>query len=220
MPDGNGAAERVEPIRRYLPDDWLLPAVLPGLQIAQHLTGERFVHLDEIDIGKPQVRCSQNSRHRQTRAHEKTIRRVDARVADSFDECQRLAAIPLGGLFGHEQQRGGAIGQRARIARRDGAGGGAVENRLQCRELLDAGIRADQQIPLDVRHRHDLRRQPAVLGGSMGVAMAAPGELVLGLSADGPLLHHQLAVLAHAEAGGGLGDGGCVGPEIPRAQAQ
>jgi hypothetical protein len=49
-------------------------------EVAQHLRGERLVHLDEIDVGKRQSRALQRRRRGEHGAHEQLLARIERRV--------------------------------------------------------------------------------------------------------------------------------------------
>src|SRR5882762_7125693 len=55
MPDGDRASIHVDPIPVHWISGGTLPALLPRRRVCQHLGGERFVDLDQIDVLEPQT---------------------------------------------------------------------------------------------------------------------------------------------------------------------
>jgi hypothetical protein len=66
MTESDGASSDIHPIARYISphlDVWIArPPITPHLHVTEHLSGEGLVDLEEIDITKPKVEPSQQSR--------------------------------------------------------------------------------------------------------------------------------------------------------------
>ena len=150
-------------------------------------------------------------------AHEELAARVHGRDRPRAHEGERLVALGPRLLLRHEQHRGGAVGQRRRVARGHRAVL-AVEHRGQRGQGLEGGVAAHQVVGVDRRlvarrhgTAHSLGGEPAVGDGRGRALVATParsGPAPRGVmpfsfaifSADSPM----------REAGRGLGDGGRV----------
>ena len=49
-------------------------------EVAQHLRGERLVHLDEIHVAKSETRALERDRRGEHRPHEQLLARIERRV--------------------------------------------------------------------------------------------------------------------------------------------
>ena len=121
------------------------------LLVGRHdLGGERLVDLDQVDVVDAHAGAGEGLLARLDRAHAHDLG-GQAGEAGRHDPGQRLEA-ELGGLgVGHDDDRGGAVVERAAVAGGHDAVG--AEDRLELRDLLvgDAGARAVVLVPRSCR---------------------------------------------------------------------
>ncbi len=94
--------------------------VLPGLQRAQHLGGERLVDLVEVEVAEPEAVALEHPRHRVGGGHQQALllgHEVDRGGLRVDEVGERLEPVRLGPLLAAEQHRGGAVGERRRVRR-------------------------------------------------------------------------------------------------------
>ncbi|MCW0417635.1 hypothetical protein NB689_003389 [Xanthomonas sacchari] len=195
---------------------------LPGTQGAQHLRGEGLVDLVDVEVLQAQAVALEHLRHGHGRRHQQAfavheIHRRHLRIAQIG---HRHVAMRLRPFFRGQQHRGGAVGQRGRVGRGQGAAAAdLVEGRLQRGQLLQRGIRAQDVVALHAAERRDQVGEEAALvgGGQLVVRGHRPG--VLRIARDVPLLGHVLAVVAHALAGARLGHARELGLELGELEA-
>ena len=180
--------------------------VLPGLQRAEHLRGEGLVDLVVVEVLQGQAGAVEHPRHRVGGRHQQAFALVDVvdggglRLGDVGEDRQAALFRPL---LGGEQDGRGAVGERRRVGRGHRPLG-AAEDRLQLRQLLQAGVGAQVLVAVEPDvGGHQVVEEAAVVGGGE-VLVALDRELVLLLAADLPFGRHDRAVLAHREAGARL----------------
>ncbi len=127
MPERAGAAVHVHLVVRQ--------AVLLHSRHGHY--GERLVHLVEIDTLRVPAGALEKLRHRADRRGREPVGLLGVRRV-AGDERKRREAAPLGGGAPHEDQRRGAIRDRARVGR--GHGAILAECRLQRRDLVEVGL--------------------------------------------------------------------------------
>ncbi len=136
-------------------------------------------------------------------------------VGDVGLDREAVCGCPL--LAGQEHGAG-AVAERSRVARRHRPLGPA-EHRLELGQLLHARVRAQILVALEAEEReHEVVLEAGVVGLGQ-VSVALDRELVLLLAGDAPFLGHDRGVLAHREAGPGLGVARNLGHELLRADA-
>ena len=118
------------------------------------------------------------------------------------DARQRRQAEFLGLGVAHDDHRGGAVVQRAGVARGDGAVG--PEHRLELADLLVGGAGRGPSSVLTVgavgqRDRRDLALEEPALDGLLGAVLAAHAPVVLVLAADAGEDRDVLGGLAHRD---------------------
>ncbi len=82
---------------------------------------------------------------------------------------------------------------------------GPVENRLQLGHFLQGNVLADVVVAEHAGAGDDEVVHEAFVIGGCRLFVALIGQQILCLAGDAPFLGHQLAMLAHAEAGARLG---------------
>ena len=78
MPDGDRTSIHVDPIPVHRIGGGTLPTFLPGRGVCQHLGGERFVDLEEINVLESQTDAVEQSRHRDGGGHQQPLARMEA----------------------------------------------------------------------------------------------------------------------------------------------
>jgi hypothetical protein len=154
---------------------------------------ERLVDLDQVEVADPQACAVQQLARRRDRAGEHDHRvHADRHLVD--DPRPRRQPEALGRGPAGQEDRGGAVGELRRGARRDPAV--LLEGRLELGERLEVRIGADALVGLDraVRRldRHDLAVEAPLLGGGRRAAMRLHRELVHLGPGDLPLLGDAL----------------------------
>src|SRR5690606_6637685 len=132
---------RVDPAQRRIQAQAVAAVVLalPRAQGAQHLGGEGFMDLVDVEILQGEVVALEHLGHGHGRGHQQAlamdeVHRRHVRVAQVG---QRLVAVGARPLLRGQQHRGGAIGQRGGVGGGQGAAaGGLVERRLERGQLL------------------------------------------------------------------------------------
>src|SRR5664280_653553 len=193
MTKGDGPAVHVHPrrVKAQLAD------------AGDRLAGERLVEFDEIQIGRADARPFQSlaSGGYGPKTHDGRIHSGNGRGDDSGHWAQtELAGSPRL----HDQHRGGAVVDAARVA--CGTGSAVAEGRLQARQRLSGRVRPrilvrvhDDRPALALwnRYRHELVAVVA-RGNCRGrVSLADQSKGVLLLAADAHALGHVLAGRAH-----------------------
>ncbi|MNQ70730.1 hypothetical protein D3C85_853740 [compost metagenome] len=189
--------------------------VLPGLQRTQHLGGESLVDFVEVELLQAEPQLGQHPRHGIGGRHQEPLIAVDEvhrrRLSGAEVGQNRQTARPGPVLAGQQHGRG-AVTQGGGVGRRQGAVR-PVEHRLHRRQLGRVDVGPQVVVALLPPEGRDLTvKQPGLPGGG-GVAVAGDGQGVLILARDAPALGHQLAVLAHRQAGARLGVARRLGPE-------
>ena len=196
---------------------------LPRAQRAQHLRGEGFVDLVEVEVLQGQAVALEHLRHGHGRRHQQAfaVDEVDRRDVRVAQVAQHFVAVRARPLVRGQQAGGGAVGQRRRVGGgQRAAAGGLVERRLQRRQLLQrccrrAGCcRARRRGNSRPGRRRNRARRPRRASGASDSA-----QLVLRIARDVPLLGHVLAVVAHRLAGARLGHAGELGLEFAEVEA-
>ncbi len=193
--------------------------VLPRLERAEHLGGERLVDLVEIEVLEGQAVSLEHPRHRVGGRHQEALLLAD--VVDrgdlGVDEARlRRDAVRRRPLLGAEKDGGGAVGERGRVA------GGhraalAAEDGLELAQALGGRVGPQVAVALEAQIRgHEVIHEAAVVSGRQ-VLVARRGKLVLLLALEAPLLRHERGVLAHRKAGARLGVAREVGDDLARA---
>ena len=148
MPDGDRAAHhvgrcpsRLSPTGPGSPSRSAQACGAPRLHVAQHLGRERFVDLDQPEIGPGEPGALERQRHRVGRPHEELPARIDRRDRVAPDVRQRRVAQRPRLLFGHEQHRRRAVGERRRVPGGDRAVL-PIEDRLERGEGLEVEVSA------------------------------------------------------------------------------
>ncbi len=226
MPDRDRAAHHVGAVPVHLAHGPGQPEPLrprrraPRLHVGEHLRRERLMDFHHAQLGPDDAGPLQRARHRVHRPHEQLPAGVHRGGGIAPDECERLVAQRGGFLLGHQQHRGGTIGEWGRVAGGDRAVP-AVEHGAELGQRLQRGIAPDPVVGGDdlvevgaAEPGGDLRREPAVVRRGGGTLMAQERIAVLGLAADPVLFRHLFGGLAHRLAGGGLGHGGSDGDEV------
>ena len=172
----------IEP-ERFVAAELLLAEVrvLPGLQRAQHLRGEGLVDLVEVEVLQRQAGAVEHRRHRVGGCHQQPFALVDVvdgrglALGDVGEDRQAALCRPL---LGGQQHRRGAVAERGRVGRGHRPVG-AAEDRLQLRQLLEAGVRAQVLVALEAQVGGDQVVEEAALVGGGEVLVAGHGQLVL-----------------------------------------
>jgi hypothetical protein len=195
---------------------------LPRTQGAQHLRGEGFVDLVDVEVLQGQAIALEHLRHGHGRRHQQAfamheVHRRDVRVAQVG---LRLMAVRARPLFAGQQHRSGTVGQRGGVGGgQRAAAGDLVERRLQRGQLFQRGIRAQDVVTLDATERCDQVVEEATLIGGGQLLVRGHRPLVLRVARDVPFLGHVLAVVAHALAGARLGHARELGLELGELEA-
>ena len=180
--------------------------VLPGLQRAQHLGGERLVDLVEVEVLQREPRPREHRRHCVRGRHQQALLLANVVDAGGLGAGEvRLHRNPALGRprFAREQHRGGTVAEWCRVSGRHRPLR-PTEHGIELGELLQARICSQVLITLESeKRRHEVIEEALVVRGRQTV-VTAHGELVLLLTADPPLARHQRRVLAHREAGARL----------------
>ncbi|MNS76615.1 hypothetical protein D3C72_1101680 [compost metagenome] len=177
---------------------------LPRTQGAQHLCGEGFVDLVDVEVLQGQAVALEHLRHGHGRCHQQAfaVHEIDGRHVCVAQVGLRFVAMRPRPLFAGQQYGSGAIGQRGGIGSSQGAAAGhLVEGRLQRGQLLQRSVGAQDVVALDAAERCDQVVEEAALISSSQLLVRGHRPLVLRVARDVPLLGHVLAVVAHALAG-------------------
>src|SRR6266850_2534682 len=119
MPDGDRASIHVDPIPVHGIGGGTFPAFLPCRGVCQHLGGERFVDLDQIDVLEAQPHAVKQPRHRNSWCHEEPLVRMKRGIFHGLDEGQGRPALLPRALLAHQQYGGCPVGDGRRIAGSD-----------------------------------------------------------------------------------------------------
>jgi hypothetical protein len=191
--------------------------LLPRLQRAQHLCGEGLVDLVEVEVLERQAGALEQPRHGVDGRHQQAL--VAVHVVDGGRLGVRQvrehgqAALLRPGVAA-QQCHGGAVRQRGRVARRHRV----AEHGLELAELVGARVRAQVLVALEAEVGGDEVVEEAALVGGGQALVAGHGELVLLLAPDAVALGGDRLVLAHREAGAGLGVARDLGHDLARPQ--
>ena len=190
MADGHRSAARVDPVH--------IRVVLAGP--GRHDGGEGLVDLDEVDVAHRHRVALQQLRGGRDRPLEH-LHRVAADGGLVDDHRAGCQAELVGLLAGHQQHRGGAVGDLRGVARGDLAV--RLEGRLKLAELLERRLGAnalvgDDLLAVDLHHDH-LALELALLGGLVGQLVGAQGELVEFGAGNLPLVGDHLGAEALAD---------------------
>ncbi len=162
---------------------------------------ERLVDLVEIDLARAPAGALEELGDGADRGGGEPARFLGMRRMPGHQR-KRGEAAPLGSGAPHQDQRRGAVGDRARIGR--GHRAVLAERGLQGRDLLEVSLEGllvglDELLflaGLD-RERRGLPRKPAFLVGFLRSLKGANGELVLGLPRKGVFLRAILGEAPH-----------------------
>ena len=164
--------------------------------------------LVEVEVAELQLVAVQQLRHRVGGGHQQAL--VAADVVDGGRRDVRQVGehrdvVGLGPLLAGQQHRGGAVGQRGRVARGHGGALALAEHRLELGELVHRAVRAQVLVLGHALERGDqVVEEAAVVGGGEPV-VAARGQLVLGFAGDLPGQRGLRRVLTHGQTGARLG---------------
>ena len=197
MADGDRAAVHVDALPIHRIGGRTFPALLPRRRVEQHLCGEGFVDLDEINVRQPQSRALEQSRHRDRRRHQQAFVGMQGRVFHGLDEGQRLSAFLTRPLFAHQQHGRRAVGDGRRIARRDRPFG--IEDGLERGQLFERCVGSRTRVLGHAVDGHKFRGQP--LAGRDRIPVTGQRNLVLPIARRAPLFAGDFPVLTHGEAG-------------------
>src|SRR5947208_1242616 len=209
-----GMAERDRPAV----DIQLVIGDADALAAVEHLDGERFVQLPEIDVLHFPAGLLEELRHREYRADAHFLR-VAARGGEAAENTERAQAAPRRFLAAHDHRGGCAVGELARVARRDAA---AFDRGLDLRYAFVGGVGPDAFVLGDgdfsqclvagvlVEHlhlggdRHDLVLELAFGARFRRAVLALHAVLVLLLARNLVAARDVLGGLQHRPVGLGL----------------
>ncbi len=168
--------------------------VFPCTQRAEHLRGEGFVDLVEVEVLQRESGLLEHARHGHGRRHEQAFAMDEIHGGHlGMREVGLDRQAARGGPFVAGQQHGcRAVGQARGVARGERAlAAGPVEGRLERSELLERGIGTQEAIALQTPERHHQVVEETRLVRGAQLLMAGEGQFVLLDAADLPLLGHQ-----------------------------
>ena len=191
MAERDASAEEVQPV----------PVELQLAFAGDHLRGERLVDLDQVDVGEGQARLLEDLLRRGHRADPHDLGRNPG-PAHPRDAGEGLPAFRLGPRLGHEDHRGGSVGDARRVPRSDGST--LAEHGGEGREPFRRGVRTRVFVlghgagglPRHV-DPHDLRGAGGCAG--CGLPLGLQRELVLLLPGDVVAIDEVLRGLAHQQ---------------------
>ncbi|EAZ58424.1 hypothetical protein PA2G_01665 [Pseudomonas aeruginosa 2192] len=166
--------------------------------------GEGFVDLEQVDLAQRPAGTLHQALHRTDRRGGEQVRRVGERSMPT-NRRQRREPASLGLGKAHQDQRGGAVGNRTGVGR--GHRAAFAERRLQGRDLVQPGLRRllvaiHQALGLagGNRQRHDLGLEAPVAHGLLRAGQRGHGELVLCFAGEAVGLGTVLGEGAHQAA--------------------
>src|SRR5690606_39199112 len=125
--------------------------------------------LVEVEVLQAQAVARQHLRYRNGWRHQQpfAMDEVDRRNVRVAQVAQYLVAMRRGPLVGRQQAGRGAVGERGRVGRSQrAAAGGAVERRLQRRQLLQRAVGTQVVIARDAAEAyHQVVEESALVGG-------------------------------------------------------
>ncbi|KPW11613.1 Uncharacterized protein ALO91_05882 [Pseudomonas syringae pv. aceris] len=156
-----------------------------------------------IEVLKGQAIAGQQTRNGVDRRHQQPFCTVDEihRCGLAITPVGQHRQAPLASPFlAGQQHHRCAIGQRCRIARRQGALGAALERGLEAGELFKRQVRTQVVVTDQPQIRRHQIILPALGVGRGHFQMALERQLILRPALYAPGLRHQLAMLAHRQA--------------------
>ncbi len=160
-----------------------------------------------VEVLQAQAVACQQPRHRVDRRHQQALLAIDEvhrRRLAVLEIGQDRQAARLRPLLAGQQYHRGAVGQRRRVGRREGAARTALEHRLEGADLLQVDIRAQVLVAGQAAERRHQVVLPALLIGRGQLVVALEGQPVLLVAGDLPGLRHQFAGLPHRQPGARL----------------
>src|SRR5882757_6075012 len=195
----------------------------PGLEGAEHLSGESLVDLVEIEVLQRKLRVAQHPGYGIGRRHEQALLLVDVihggHGAVTQISQHRQVALARPDLR-REQYRRRTIRHGGRIARSQGPGSRGIEYRLELGELFQSRVAANVVV---LSHAQIVTHQLLVKAGSISggrLLMAFERQLVLFGARNSPALHHEFGAFAHRQAGARLHDSRQDRPQVFWAQSE
>ena len=184
VPDRDRAAIDVDPL-------------LVDPQLAHHgerLRGERLVQLHEIDLAELDAGSLEQPADGGDRS-DPHHGGVDSRDGRADERSERLDAERPGVLLARDHERGGAVVDPARVARRHRPA--VAEGRPERGELLGRRVRTRVLVAIQLAGRHELVGEAALVLGLRPAPLRAEGERILVVARDVPALGDVLPRLAH-----------------------
>ena len=195
---------------------WMLNfsrGILSSISTATYLSGERFVHLDEVHLIErhPGALERDLGRGHRADAHDRGIHAGDAPGHEAREGLEPLLLRPL---VAGDHERAGAVADAARVAGGDHAV--RLEHRLELRQPLGGGVGPHVLIAAELFHQFRLRildrdaddlvlehaGRPRFLGLHLGTQRV----LVHRGAADRVLRRELLRGLGHRESGHGIAE--------------
>ncbi|MNV55299.1 hypothetical protein D3C71_1475290 [compost metagenome] len=187
------------------------------------MCGEGFVDFVVVEVLQAQAITCQQPWHRVDRRHQQPFGAVDEIHRRRFTVApirKDRQAARLRPLFTGQQHHRGAVGQRCRITRGQGALGAFFEGWFQPGQFFQGHVRAQVVVAGQAQKWRQQILVPALSVGCSQFLMALKGQLILLGARNAPGLCHQLAVLAHGQTGTRLTVTRKLGDQMPGTQLQ